>query len=125
MVDAAHELVFVYGTLRQGEANHGFLRGAKYLGMHRTERRYTMHDLGAYPAIVEGGATAVIGEVYAVDNKMLARLDRLEDYPEEYSRGRVKTPFGWAWIYLYYGAPKNGAAIASGDWCDREYNKGR
>ena len=117
MVDAAHELVFVYGTLRRGEANHGFLRGAKCLGMHRTERRYTMHDLGAYPAIVEGGTTAVLGEVYAVDNKMLARLDRLEDYPEEYSRGRVKTPFGWAWIYLYCGAPENGAAIASGDWC--------
>ena len=101
MFDAAEELVFVYGTLRQGEANHGLLRGAKYLGTHRTQRRYTMRDLGAYPAIVEGGVTAVVGEVYAMDKKTLARLDRLEDCPEEYSRGRLKTPFGWAWIYVY------------------------
>lgn len=118
MTDRA-ERVFVYGTLRRGQPNHRLLAGAHYLGTHVTPACYTMLDLGTYPAVIEGGATAVVGEVYAVDRALLARLDRFEDCPGEYARRRIDTPYGAAWIYLYSRTPRGKRPIASGDWVRR------
>jgi gamma-glutamylcyclotransferase (GGCT)/AIG2-like uncharacterized protein YtfP len=41
-----------------------------------------MHDLGAFPAIVPGGATPIAGEVYELDADTLRALDHLEGYPQ-------------------------------------------
>lgn len=113
------QLVFVYGTLRRGESNQHMLRRADCLGTHKTEPVYTMFNLGFFPAIVPGGATAIVGEVFAVDTATLAMLDSFEECPEEYIRDQVTTPFGEAWIYVYRHIPKDAAVIPSGDWCDR------
>lgn len=92
--------VFVYGSLKRGFSNHALLHRAAYLGEHVTTARYTMYDLGSYPAVSIGGRQAISGEVYAVDRQTLAALDRLEDYPRVYDRIRIATPFGPAWMYI-------------------------
>lgn len=108
--------VFVYGTLLAGEVNHALLAGARRLGPHRTAPCYTLYRLGAYPGVVRGGRTAVVGEVYALDAQGLRRLDRLEEYPRLYDRQPIPTPYGRAWIYLYRGRLADRPAIGSGDW---------
>ncbi|MFQ5993465.1 MAG: gamma-glutamylcyclotransferase [Acidiferrobacterales bacterium] len=113
------QLVFVYGTLLRGEANAGELVNAQYLGAHKTDAVFTMLDLGAYPAVVLGGDTAIAGEVFAVDAATLSRLDSFEDHPDEYSRIEIMTPFGEAWIYTYRTTPATAAVIVSGDWRHR------
>ena len=92
--------VFVYGSLKRGFCNHGLLRRAAYLGEHATPARYTMYDLGPYPAVSIGGRTPISGEVFAVDKLTLVTLDKLEEYPRVYDRIRIATPFGSAWMYV-------------------------
>ena len=99
-------------------SHHPLLRHAKYLGVHKTAPCYTMFGMGPFPAITDGGSTAIIGEVFAVDGRTLSRLDEFEDCPAEYFRRRIVTPFGKAWVYVYRYAPK-AAVIPTGDWCDR------
>lgn len=109
--------LFVYGTLRRGECNHTLLGAAPFLGPCRTAGRYTLFNLGRYPAAMVGGRTAIVGEVYALNKALLARLDRLEDYPREYIRACIATPYGPAWIYLYRWPPApETPVIFSGDW---------
>ncbi len=48
-----------------------------------------MVSLGAYPGIIAGGSTAIVGEVYEVDEATLAELDRLEGHPEFYRRTEI------------------------------------
>jgi gamma-glutamylcyclotransferase (GGCT)/AIG2-like uncharacterized protein YtfP len=111
------QAVFVYGTLRRGEANHQWLGDAPFLGQHRTPPRYTLLDLGPYPAAVAKGNTAILGELYALDDVLLARLDQLEDYPREYTRARIPACQGSAWMYLYRRFPPAATIIPGGDWC--------
>jgi gamma-glutamylaminecyclotransferase len=108
--------IFVYGTLLRGEPNHGLLASARFLGPHRTEPRFTLLLLGAYPGLVETGKTAVHGEVYAVDGATLRLLDRLEEYPRLYDRRPIRTPYGTAWAYVYRGPRRHRACIGQGDW---------
>lgn len=42
-------LLFVYGTLRQGESNHNFLADSQCLGHFETPPHYALYDLGAIP----------------------------------------------------------------------------
>lgn len=110
--------VFVYGTLRAGEANHHLLASARLLAEARTEPRFALYDLGAYPGLVRAGAQAVVGEVYAVDPPTLAALDRLVDHPRFYRRTRITLADGRrALAYLLTLAQVVGRpVIASGDW---------
>lgn len=81
--------IFVYGTLKRGYSNHGYLRGQKFIGMAMTQPRYRLHDLGGYPGMVldESGGVSIHGEVWEVDAPCLARLDELEDIEGgEYAR---------------------------------------
>ncbi|CAM2961844.1 gamma-glutamylcyclotransferase [Vibrio mytili] len=111
-------LVFVYGTLRQGEYNHHYLSSAEFLGLHESDAAYALYDLGPYPG-VSAGQRAIQGEVYLIDDDTLAALDKLEDVPVEYRRETITTPFGQAWIYLYQDTEHLTEEIASGDWCQR------
>lgn len=110
------ELVFVYGSLRQGQQNHGYLTSGCYLGDHRTAARFTMYDLGAFPAVRAGGCTAVLGELYAVPGGVLRALDQLEGHPDLYRRQRLPTPWGAAWIYLYRREAGQLPRVAGGNW---------
>ena len=84
---------------------------------------YTLCDLGEYPAIIEGGSSSVVGELYEVDEPTLRAIDELEGHPDFYRRvpltlTRVDGAQG-------YVLRKRGAdrcpPITSGDW--REHRR--
>jgi gamma-glutamylcyclotransferase (GGCT)/AIG2-like uncharacterized protein YtfP len=83
-------LLFVYGTLRRGADNHGQLGGARWLGTARTRAAYELVDMGGYPALLEGGCTAVLGELYDVGNRLCRELDAFEEVPSLYERKTVE-----------------------------------
>ena len=113
--------VFVYGTLMDGERNHRVLARAEHLGAARTVARFTMFDLGSYPAIVAGGRTAISGELYAVDAAALAKLDRLEGHPEIYRRTSIELEGGGsAEAYVLPSTEgRRATVIPSGSWRSR------
>lgn len=117
--------VFVYGTLRRGESNAGYLRDANYLGQAVTAPRYHLFDTGPFPAAAAGGRHGLVGEVYAVNRPTLRRLDRLEDIPRSYNRWRIDTPFGEAWLYLWVAAIDPRWPRLAGDWRHRRRSPGR
>ncbi|MDE2202534.1 MAG: gamma-glutamylcyclotransferase [Burkholderiaceae bacterium] len=84
--DAIH--VFVYGTLRAGEANDlrvaAEARGIaepELLGSAMLHGR--LYDFGAYPGLVlDPTGTAVRGDVYRIDAALVPVLDEIEEvYP--------------------------------------------
>lgn len=109
-------LVFVYGTLRQGQSNHHYVQDCELLGRFDTPKEFALFDLGAYPALT-CGSKSVVGEVYVINDEVLASLDRLEDVPVKYRREQIETTFGLAWVYLYQLELTANKEILSGDWC--------
>jgi gamma-glutamylcyclotransferase (GGCT)/AIG2-like uncharacterized protein YtfP len=114
-------LIFVYGTLRRGERNHHELFGARFVARVVTAPVYELVDLGAYPALLEGGETAVSGELYEVEDHHVGQLDRFEEVPAMYDRKEVMIPGSDALAYIMRRdiageAPR----IDSGDWSRRE-----
>lgn len=92
--------VFVYGTLKQGHTNHAILGNSKFLGKAKTVVDYFMigEDM-PFPYVLNAShagplkyrhkAKAIIGEMYEVDNFVLAKLDRLEGVPTHYKKTTV------------------------------------
>lgn len=112
-------LVFVYGTLMQGEHHHDALHGAVFLGARTTLPAFDLVFVDYYPAMLAGGATAIAGELYRIDAAALARLDLLEEVPTYYTRERIALSDGsFADSYLMprERAPDNARAIVSGDF---------
>ena len=69
--------LFVYGSLRRGQANHRELAGASFVRSLATAPRYALVERDGYPALVPGTG-AVEGELYEVAHEHLARLDAFE-----------------------------------------------
>ncbi len=110
--------VFVYGTLLRGEPNHHLLADAELLGEARTEPVFDLVSLGAFPAMIAGGETAVAGEIYEVDPPTLDTLDRLEGHPRFYRRRSVRLDDGGE-VLAYLLTPDQARGrprIDSGDW---------
>ncbi len=100
MSGAVH--VAVYGTLKRGECNHHWLRGARFEGRTRVPG-LELYNLGEYPMAVPSRdpQARIHAELYRVEASALTRLDELEDYPRLYDRRRLPTADGRiAWIYL-------------------------
>ncbi|QSN60266.1 gamma-glutamylcyclotransferase [Caballeronia sp. M1242] len=83
------QYVFVYGTLRAGEIND-INRAAERSGIAAPQWIGTAHvrgrlyDFGAYPGLVldEEGGTPVKGDVYRIEDALVAVLDEIEEvYP--------------------------------------------
>jgi gamma-glutamylcyclotransferase (GGCT)/AIG2-like uncharacterized protein YtfP len=85
------KLLFVYGTLKRGLANHNLLHGQEFMGEAMTAPRYQLYDKGPHPCLVEVEAesVAVHGELWSVDERALARLDEFEDVPHGFVRGPI------------------------------------
>ncbi len=78
--------VFVYGTLRSGEIND-LEKLAERLGLGKPGRlgqastSGTLYDFGDWPGLVAApGGKAIAGDVYAVDEALLAAMDAVEEY---------------------------------------------
>lgn len=111
-------LLFVYGSLLEGEANHALLVGARFVRACRTAPCFDLFDLGPFPAMTEGGRKAVVGELYEVDAWFVDELDAFEGHPDLFRRVTIHLDDGSE--ALAYVAPRelaaNGALIASGDY---------
>lgn len=125
--------VFVYGTLKPGEANYNSYCEGKVIA---ATKAYTFGQLYAlpmgYPGMTEGNGK-VEGFLLTFDNpKILASLDRLEDYEEtrspqinEYYRQQVAIYdlsggfLDYAWAYFMTKAKVihfQGILLSSGWW---------
>lgn len=106
--------VFVYGTLKPGEANYQRYCAGKVLSVQRAITYGQLYALPfGYPAMIAGDRL-VYGFLLTFANAdILAALDRLEGYDSyqpatenEYIRQRIETytsnlkPLAAAWIYL-------------------------
>lgn len=118
--------VFVYGTLKRREANARLLTDARFLGTASTVPSFRLLDLGAFPALVEGGSVAVHGELYDIDADGLRRLDLLEGHPDFYRRTNLALADGSrAQAYLLL-APRDGTPeVEGGTWTGRGRRGGR
>ena len=104
--------VFVYGSLMRGFYNHHLLDDRDFVREAQTEARFELYSLGAFPAMVEGGATAIHGEVYEIDAATLGRLDRLEGHPNFYERKQILlSDGGLVWAYLLKDEQVRGRSI--------------
>lgn len=91
-------LVFVYGTLKRGGSNHGWIAQQQFVAEARTAPLFRLYDLGGYPGMVrvEDGLS-IQGEVWSVDEVGLIKLDVLEDTEGgEYERVVVPLEGEWA-----------------------------
>ena len=80
------------------------------MGTAWTEPGYRMVHCGAYPGLVraeqgeQGSGEPVCGELYRVDEVLLAALDLFEDAPNEFERESIRLTDGReAQAYLYRG----------------------
>ncbi|XP_033117651.1 putative gamma-glutamylcyclotransferase CG2811 [Anneissia japonica] len=92
-------LSFVYGTLKRGQPNHNLLQATsngkgRYIGKARTLEKWPLVVSSRYniPYILDcaGKGNNVTGEVYEIDDKMLAALDKLEAHPVYYQRTDIQ-----------------------------------
>jgi gamma-glutamylcyclotransferase (GGCT)/AIG2-like uncharacterized protein YtfP len=110
--------VLVYGTLRQGFANHHWLGGSRPLGAG-VMQGLALYDLGPFPMAVPSVDAALLhGELYGVSAAVLGRLDRLEGVPRLYERWlRPLLGGGEAWVYV--GRPaqvRHSPRLVDGRW---------
>ena len=137
-VPRAGRHVFVYGTLRRGQANDITRLAPKPVYIGAGSIAGTMYHFGAYPGVLlgtrtKGGDVAngprVVGEVYAIEAELERLLDEIEEvYPQrrdEYARREVELSVGGrAYRCLVYEVnPLYAAAapvIGSGDWLQRD-----
>lgn len=111
--------LFVYGTLLRGERAAERMTDGVFVESAVTEPRFTLVNLGDYPALVDFGTTAVHGEVYLVNTSLLMKLDGYEG--DEYIRQAVKLQHSKpASAYIWTASRFDRyPVISSGDWRKR------
>lgn len=85
--------IFVYGTLKKGNSNHGYLSDAKFLYKATTVKKWAMVGKGMPFPYILGEHTEgynIIGEVYEVDEDTKEILDILEGAPSHYIEQEIK-----------------------------------
>lgn len=118
------KLIAVYGTLKKGRGNHYHLRNARFVGKHTTPAKFTMYNLGGFPAITAEGKTPIKCEIYQIeDDNTLESVYRLEgytgvrDHPENwYDTLSIDTPHGEAEIFYFKKPLKNTTTVPTGEW---------
>lgn len=85
--------IFVYGTLKRNHRANHLLKNGTFLGEARTTPKYVLYSLGPYP-IMTAGEMAVKGEIWEVNIKTLAALDRYEGHPHFYMRSFIELEDG-------------------------------
>jgi gamma-glutamylcyclotransferase (GGCT)/AIG2-like uncharacterized protein YtfP len=127
----AMRYVFVYGTLRAGEANDiGQAAARSALAMPKlvgeASVRGRLFDFGNYPGLVpDDSGIHVKGDVYEIDERLVPVLDQIEQiYPGEaglFMQHEVMVDVGGAaFACLYYPVQPHAVRglpeIGCGDW---------
>lgn len=120
------EIVFVYGTLRRGGSNGWRMEGGRHVGPARVRGRLYFVDW--YPGLVlDRGGGEVVGDLFEVDEALLAALDEFEGGSTEevdgaeYRRVKVEArsddgePLS-AWVWEWLGPAPEERRVACGDW---------
>ena len=122
LIDSSSDLLFVYGTLRQGGSLHKHLQLAEARLLGSVSVKGTMYRLPDedYPAVVLEGANDVSGELYRLKDPLdaLQTLDEVEGCSEGLFRRtfcRVSHNLDIkekkCWIYVYQRSLGNAQAI--------------
>lgn len=122
-----NHLVAVYGSLRRGFGNYPIIKDAPFQGTTHIGG-FFMISLGFFPGVIktEDETSHIFAETYLVNDKELERLDRLEGHPTFYTRTKVHTVYGEAWIYVLPPEPNyltQCARVDSGDWAKYQDEK--
>jgi gamma-glutamylcyclotransferase (GGCT)/AIG2-like uncharacterized protein YtfP len=103
----AKTAIFVYGTLKRGFASHSLLASQEFVGAAQTLPYYRLWDNGSHPCLVENRehGLAVQGEIWRVEESLLAKLDEYEDVPHTFIRGVIALDgySGPVFAYFYRG----------------------
>lgn len=100
--------LFIYGTLKRGDARAPLLTGQRFLGVGRTKPAYRLFNTGDYPALVEAEhlglqGLCIAGELWSVDEACLSRLDVEEGVGEGlYIRQPIAVQGERAQVQAYY-----------------------
>ncbi|GGF09948.1 putative gamma-glutamylcyclotransferase YkqA [Halobacillus andaensis] len=117
--------LFVYGSLCKGERNHHYVTNETCLSEQAWVRAKLYKSESYYPFIVHDEAEITFGELYEINPKQEALIDRLEGYHPEDSNPlfkkeviKVTTQQGEYEAYTYFGSErlKKEKEISSGDW---------
>jgi len=98
--------LFVYGTLKRGGRLNSRLDDAEFMAEAKTSEKYIMYANDAFPFVVKGkGPTVIHGEVYKIDEYLLAKADAVESHPRLYKREEAEVTLNdgtrvKAWIYF-------------------------
>lgn len=128
-------LLFVYGSIRKGHHNHHRLGNSEYLGTYKTVEPFKMFGLRsrAYPYVYpDTTGCPVTGELYAVNEERLERIDCMEGHPDVYCRTPVLLQGFSEPVHMYllvdadikkilqkYGELSHRfMPVPSGDWAD-------
>lgn len=111
----------MYGLLLAGEREHPLLEGSAFLGAATTLPRYTLVDLGVYPALLDRGSVAIVGELYGISRKQRFTLDVKKEVPVLFQRIVVQLADGTAAeTYAMKDEQVRGKRrLANGDWQNR------
>lgn len=127
------QLLFVYGTLKEGFRLNYALEGMVKRGTAFTLG--TLYDLGPFPALKLGGDRAVIGELYEITPEVLRRTDSIEGYVPKHTEEslyiRVECRVGMldgrhsydAWTYEFNQDLGDAPVVESGTWV-KDYGEG-
>lgn len=110
----------VYGTLRGGLGNNGYLRRAEYLGTGLTVDKYTLRASGI-PYVGKEPTHRVEVEVWDVKEESdILAIDMLEGHPRWYKREEIAVELNdgtilKAWLYFMESSAK---IVKTGNYLD-------
>ncbi len=88
-----------------------------FLGEAVTDQRYRVFDLGPHPGLVvdDANGLAIVGELWAVNNRCLRELDAFEEVPGPFTREPVAIAGRQDVVFAYFLNMPVPAGTESGD----------
>ncbi|HEY0464601.1 MAG TPA: gamma-glutamylcyclotransferase family protein [Polyangiaceae bacterium] len=111
--DQASCLLFVYGSLKRGRANHQQLQAAEYLSPARTAPCFALRVVHGYPTLVPG-SLPILGELYRIPAALLVALDEFEG--AEYVRREIELDDGARALAYLSRVPQAGIPYPGDEW---------
>jgi gamma-glutamylcyclotransferase (GGCT)/AIG2-like uncharacterized protein YtfP len=82
--------LFVYGSLKRGLSNAFRLRGAECLDADARAEGYALiRYVAGYPGLARDPERSARGELFLVEDAVLAELDEFEECPDVYYREKI------------------------------------